>query len=211
MSNRIRVGVLIFSFLFSTVHLRVSFCEEKNIIVDERPLTEVTQEGIEKVMQKIENEKMEREEVIKIDLESKLSVAIENWISLAKRNKNSELNKLVEQQWERLQEHGPRFHYDYYLRGFEYLNLYKDIVKTNSILTPYKGSLNIKEALYVERTPLVNRPRSKYYYTAITPIKVSFEYQQDKWIVIDTAYGQTSLEQRWPEEVVDKMKEKLYW
>lgn len=198
MVKKILTILLTFSLVFLMVCSQLCFCEEENKSLSEE---------FKKAMQEIEREKVEREKEIGKHLAAKLEAVIKNWISSAFAEKESKINKLIEQDWE--PKFDPYVHHDYYLRSYTYLDQVIDIEKIESILVPYKGSLKITEVLYVERGPLATTPRSKYYYTVTTPIKIDFGYQKDKdeWVIVDIKRGQGSIEQGWPQEVMDKVGE----
>lgn len=193
--NKILIVLIIFALTFLISEHRLSFCEE-----------ELLSEEFKKAMQEFERGKVEREKVTERRLKEMLDAAIEDWISSASAENDRKINKLVTRDWK--PKFDPYIQHKYYLRSYAYLDRIRDIEKTESksILVPYKGSLSIKEVLYVERAPLTNTPRSKYYFTVTKRIKINFGYQEDKdeWIVVDVQCGQSTIGKGWPQEVINK-------
>ena len=171
---------------------------------------------LKQLAQEIEQEKEEKGKEEEEQIEAMLEAVIGNWIASESAKRDKEINRLVEQEWEWLTEDGPSIHYDYYLRSYKYQNISKDIAKTGLAKSKYshKCTLKLTEDLYVERLPLINMPRSKYYYTFSAPIEIVIEYYKDsrKWSIVSIERGQGALIKGWPKEMTDKIsKTFLVW
>ena len=193
--NKILIALVTFALAFLITQHQLCFCEK-----------ELLSEEFKKAMQEFEKAKAKEERAIEKRLVGKLEAIINHWIVSASAENDRKINKLIEQDWK------PRFdpyiQHKHYLRNYAYLDRTRDIEKTESksILVPYEGSLSIKEVLYLERAPLANVPRSKYYFTVTKPTKITFEYQEDKnkWTIVDMEYGESTIEKGWPQEVIEK-------
>ncbi|OGX19410.1 MAG: hypothetical protein A3K83_00510 [Omnitrophica WOR_2 bacterium RBG_13_44_8b] len=168
-------------------------------------------QGFEKAMKNIETEKLKALEELKVDLRTKLDQAIADWILAKKEEKAPWINKIVEQNWEFIPKYGPRAHYDYYLRGFDYRIISSDIVKTESLVSPYVGRLSVLEQLYAEmyHSPDVSF-RDNFLYTVTTPIKVKFEYNGSDFVAVETEYEDSGMENAWPEGVKRDIFKKIF-
>lgn len=166
--------------------------------VEEEPLSESVQKGFEEAIQKLDAEKQKEHKKIAAELQVKLDVAVQDWLSQQKSKRNRQLNTIIEQQWENFTEFGPRIHRSYYLRDYSYTIINVDIVKTESMIGAYKAAMNVTEKLFAERyhSPDVTYPQD-FYYTVTMPIRVSFEYYNDKFVVTTTEYGKGSIDPGW--------------
>jgi len=184
-----------------------SFCfsEEVAQVSDPKEI----ERAIEKAIKKVNKDKAQEDEALVASLEEKLKAATAEWIVNARAQKNSELNREVEQTWELLSKYGPRIHYRYYLMEYDYLENDFDIIDTDSMLVPYKGYSKVTEALYVEKEhPVAASDRKPFLFTAAVPIKINFDYKKDKFIFVSAEKGEFSLKQGWPEEILIRLKAK---
>lgn len=201
MFRLIQVSLFIILFLFSG---RWSLCFSQGA----DPSVEI-EAAIEKAIKKVYKDKAQEEEVMVAGLEGKLKSTIKEWIAKMKSEKDPQMHQLISQSWELLSKFGPRVHYNYYLKGYDYLENEADIVKTDSILGPYKGYSKITEIIYAEREhPVGASDISRFFYTITTPIKVNFDYKKEGFIFVSAERGELSLKQGWPEEMVKRRKEK---
>ncbi len=202
MNNKIeRIFIIIVFFL-----LPCSVClshpdnqtEGENLSSGEKPLTESVKKGFEEAIKTIDAQKEKDNKKIAAGLQAKLGSAVQDWISQQKKKRSLELNTIIEQHWENLTEFGPRIHRNYYLRDFSYTVINMDVLKSNSMIDPYKAVINLTEKLFAERyhSPDVTYPED-YYYTVTTPIKVNFEYYNDKFVVTGVEDGKGSIDQGW--------------
>lgn len=159
-------------------------------------------EAFKKALRDIEAEKIKREEELLANLQAKLEVATQKWLASAKKNKGLEIDKLIEQKWEKLSKAISVVHYEYYLRDYEYSVVKNDIIKSASLIAPFQASLCVLERLYVERAnPASSSYREKYLYKVEQQIEITFEYKEDKFNAINTEYAKPTIEKGWPEEV----------
>lgn len=201
MFRLVQVTLFIILFLFS---LGWNFCFSQGA----DPSVEI-EAAIEKAIKKVYKDKAQEEEVMVAGLEGKLKSTIKEWITKMKSEKDPQMHQLISQNWELLSKFGPRIHYNYYLRGYDYIESEADIVKTDSILGPYKGYSKITEIIYAEREhPVGASDISQFFYTVSTPIKVNFDYKKEGFIFANAERGELSLKQGWPEEMVKRRKEK---
>jgi len=187
-----QVILYLITLLFLITFLKMSLSQPESV-----------EQAFEKAMKNIETERERKRQELISSLKMKLNLATEEWISLAKKNKNSDLNKLLQQNWEKLSKtlNISPVHYDYYLRGYDYSVTKSDILETDSLAAPYKAYINIVEKLYVSKYHSPDASDvSQFLYTVTTPITISLEYNEDKFIVTNTEYGKISLEKDWPDE-----------
>jgi len=200
-----RQFVLLFTvFLLSGL---VSFCfSEEAVQTDD---SKEIERAIEKAIKKVNKDKAQEDEALIASLEGKLKEVTEEWVAREKTQKNSGLNMEVEQSWEFLSKFGPRVHYKYYLMDYDYSEESFDIIDTDSVIIPYKGYSKVIETLYVEKEhPAANSDRKQFFYVAVTPIRINFDYKKDKFIFVNAERGEFSLKQGWPEEVLIRLKAK---
>jgi len=171
--------------------------------------TESIEEAFHKALKSVEQEKAKEQGELIADLKNKLNLSIEDWLSSAKKDKDSQIDSFIKQNWERSPELKNSTYYDYYLKDFVYTVAKSDIIKTDSLITPYKAYVTINEELFVERYhPGGISFREKFFYTATRPIILSLEYSEDKFAIINTEYKDYSLTQGWPEEIKTKVLNK---
>lgn len=180
--------------------------EEPPNAVQKQDLSEEVGRAFEKAMHNVEEFKAKEEESIRVSLKEKLKASSQQWLDSAKQQKDSELDKLADQKWELFLKVGPWFHYDYYLRSYEYIEGKSDITKAESFVTPYKGYFNVMQILYAERRHPANTSSPKQFLYKVTiPLKATFEYREDKFVFVNVEEGQGVIEQGWPEEVWRKV------
>jgi len=171
--------------------------------------TESMEEAFQKALKNVEQEKTKEQGELISDLKNKLNLTLQDWLSKAAKDKDSQVESFIEQNWERLPELKNSTYYDYYLKDFAYKVAKSDIIKTDSLISPYKAYINVNEELYVERYhPAGISFREKFFYTATRPIILSFEYSEDKFTIINTEYKDYALTQGWPEEIKIKVLSK---
>lgn len=209
--------VLFFVLIFFIIWLNLVFSQAetaesvkaklKEGLALEKSIAEEIEHAFERALKNVEKDKEQAQEMFASELKEKLKSSISKWISQAKKQKESELGKLVNQKWELISKSAPKIHYDYYLRDYEYQENGIDIIKTESLVVPYKAELKVLEVLYVERerSPNVSDLR-KFLYTVTTPLKINFDYKGEEFVLINIEKGSTSLKQAWPEEVLRKIR-----
>jgi len=183
------------ALLFLTMLFNAAFAQAESI-----------EEAFQKALNNVEQEKTKKEGELIADLKNKLSLRIEDWLSSAKKDKDSQVDSFIKQSWEQLSELKNSTYYDYYLKDFAYIIAKSDIIKTDSLISPYKAYISVNEELYVERYhPAGISFREKFFYTAARPIIISLEYSEDKFSIINTEYKDYTLTQGWPEEIKAKV------
>jgi hypothetical protein len=160
------------------------------------------QSAFEKAMKGVAADKEKEEKKTTETLKEKLASATQEWMSTEKKRRESGLNKYVDQRWEILVKFGDPAHYEYYLRDFVYVPGGSDIIKTDSLVTPYKAVIGVTEKLYVERyhTPDASDV-SIFFYTFTNVMKVSFEYRDDRFVFTGSEDGDPRLDPGWPKEI----------
>lgn len=162
-------------------------------------LTKSIEKAVKKAIKDADKEKAKEQEAIAEELEKKLVTAVNGWVLTASDDKTQQLNKLQHRDWIELEKFVSPLPYDYYLRSFAYAILKSDVIKTDSVVAPYKAFVEIEERLYLERyhSPDAAYPED-YRYTAITPIDLLLEYRSGEFAITETKYGQVTIESGWP-------------
>lgn len=156
-------------------------------------------EEFTEALRDLEAEKARAEHVLGAELSAKLQASIQEWLASARAAKSAELNKPVEQRWELLPEmFGSPVRYEYYLREFAYAVDRQDVVKTQSVLAPYKAGVQILETLAVTRyyPPHTSDP-TRFRFTVVTPVMVDFEYHGERFVPARTERGQPKMKRGW--------------
>lgn len=165
--------------------------------------------AFEDALKNYETYRQKEQSVIARKISFELNKKIEDWLTQAKKTKESLLGTRVEQNWEKLASFFPfpPAHYEYILRGYDYNVIKNDVVKTESITTPYKAPVSIEEKLYVEKyhTPDMS-DITNYFFTVTTIYYLNFEYQQDKIELIHTDNKIVNIEN----DVPDKIRKKSF-
>lgn len=160
--------------------------------------------AFEQALKNYEDYKQKEQDETAKKLSADLNRAAQEWIAQAQKNKDSLVGTRLEQNWEKLALYFPisPSHYEYYLRGYKYSVIKNDIRKSDSITTPYKAALVIKEELYVEKnhSPDIS-DATPYFYTVTTSYDLNFEYKQDKFELINTDSKITNIENNAPEQI----------
>lgn len=173
----------------------------------EKPLTaDDVQKAFEKALKAVDSGKLEDEKILEELLHKAFRTAVEDWMDTAREKRAPDLNRKMSQKWEMLYEFGPYIHYDYYLRDYEFLEKGSDIIKTDSMTTPYRAYVNVAEKLYVEKyhTPDISYIED-FLYTVTYLVKIDMEYRGDKFIIVKEDRGQMSIEKGWPVSVSKKL------
>ena len=199
--------ILLLVFVMSLSGVCSGFSQDNDdTAVDGTLSPDQVEDAFKNAMSRADREREQKQEELTSNLRLKLEQAREEWFLSQSQKRNSELNSLVDQNWEELSRFGPRIKYGYYLRGYAYSGNRIDIVKTSSLVATHTGHLNTTEKLYVERshTPNVS-DKNLFYFTVSTPVKVTFEYEQGNFVAVKTEYGDTTMDNGWPEEVKNKL------
>lgn len=178
----------------------------KITVIDASGLSDVLSRSFKTAIETADEEKAL--EKAKRDEEAKrqLNALIDGWIKAQQAKREGEMNTVIEQDWEDILTTAPRY-VTYYLRDFSYTVQDKDIIDTNSIISPYEATIVIKELLYVEQAPLMAEPRSKYQFIADTDITMSLAYDKEtaRWQIMNTNNRMLDLRKGWPKEITAKV------
>jgi len=161
-------------------------------------MTGSSPQAVEKAIKDIARQNEENEAKLVSLLNSSLSAAVKDWIASASLGNDTQLNKFLHRDWEKLSKVTYPVPYDYYLRNYEYSLAKTDCFKTDSIIAPYKAYVEIVETLFIEGYHSSDASDvTRYYYTVTRPVMVNLEYRQDKFIVTNTGYGSTDITRGW--------------
>jgi len=178
-----------------------------NYIISGGDLSDQIDNAFKQAMHNFNEESANREAQFSAQLSAQLEGAIKNWIAQESKARNAQMNQLVEQNWEHLFRYGPYIHYDYFLRVYDFSIHDFDIIKTGSVIAPYRGMLELREVLYVQRNyaKFNSNPR-KYCYSVNIPINVRFDYRNGDFVAGMVQKDKLSIEEGWPEEIFEKVK-----
>ena len=197
----IKINCIILCFIFS---FNASWAQDT--LKSNRP----TEEGaaLEQVLAKIEAMKNDELKKLTVKLSSQLNKAVDEYISKMNAQKNSQLNSLVDQSWEKsaLTQPISPLHYNYYLKGYSYNKSTNDIVKSDSLTSPYKAWAIIIEELYVEKYHPSNISNiDPYFFTVTGSITLNLEHHNDAFVITNSEYKLLSIENDCP-ETIKRMK-----
>jgi len=160
--------------------------------------------AFEEALKNYESYKQKEQDEVAKKINVTLNQVIEDWVAQAKQNQDNLIGNRLEQNWEKLALYFPisPVYYDYYLRGYRYNVIKDDVVKSDSITSPYKASANIREELYVEKhhSPDIS-DRNPYFFTVTTVYHLNFEYRQNKLELINTDKKIINIENTAPVEI----------
>lgn len=150
---------------------------------------------VSEALRDAEAERERAEQVLGAKLSGELQRALRSWIDVAAAEKTAQLNKPVDQRWELLRDMPP-IRYEYTLNKFRYAVDRYDVLKTQSMLAPYKATAQLVETLFVTRyhPSHISDPKP-FQYTAVTPVAVEFEYRDGRFVVTRAERGQSTLKQ----------------
>jgi CHAD domain-containing protein len=195
-----RIPIIIACFLF-ILGFEKSVCEEQGKPRDKNDSSGIT---LEQALKNYDTQKQKDQEELFNKLNSRLIQATENWINTAKKDRADKLNTRFEQNWEKLALSYPvsPVHYEYELRGFKYYVDKSEVVKSDSLTSPYKAMVIVKEELYAEKNHSPNISNaSPYFYTVITNYTLNFEHKNEKFILVNSDKEIVSMENKCPDEI----------
>jgi len=192
--------VIIACFLFIPGRQK-SFGDEQSKLQDKNQTSGM---AFEQALKNYDTQKQKDQEVLAGKLNFRLGQVTANWINAAKKDKVDKLNTRLPQQWEKLALVYPvsPTHYEYNLRDYKYNVVKSDVIKTDSIISPYKAMVIIREELYVEKnhSPDIS-DADPYFYTISTNYTLNFEYQNEKFNLVNSDTKIVSIENKCPDEV----------
>ncbi len=160
--------------------------------------------AFEQALTKIEAKKEAELNKLAAQLSGQLEQAVDKWITQRSESRQLELNNLIEQNWEKLAltENISPLHYDYYLKGYVFGKGQSDIIKTDSLTSPYKGRVVIIEKLYVEKYHPANISNiDPYFFTVTGNITLNVEFGQPESVVTLSDYRVVAIENDCPENI----------
>lgn len=150
---------------------------------------------VSEALQKAQAERERAEQALGARLSGELQRALQAWINAASAEKTTQLNKPVDQRWELLRDMPP-VRYEYTLNEFRYAVGRYDVLKTQSVLAPYKAEAQLVETLHVTRYhPSHISDPAAFLYTVTTPVSMAFEYRDGRFVVTRAERGQSLLTQ----------------
>lgn len=169
---------------------------------EERQMTlEEIKNTFTNVINEMEAQKVQRAEQREAELRMKLNGVLEEWIESERQNRESELNKLLHNNWENILMLISPMPYDYYLRNYEYQVVDYDIIEKDYSMDYYRASAEINEQLSIERYHAdAVSSIEPYLHTVNTKIKIKLSYEGERFIVKDITRGQSSIVQGWHRE-----------
>jgi len=145
---------------------------------------------IEQALKNYETEKQNEQAELTAQLNFSLGQATEAWLTSSEKNRESQLGTFIEQNWDKQPRTAmimPPVRYDYYLRGYKYTVTDSDVIKTNSMTSPYKAVVVVKEELYAEKYHHPNiSDTSLYLYTVTNTYTLDFAYKEDEFSLVNT-------------------------
>jgi hypothetical protein len=160
--------------------------------------------ALEQVLARIEAKKDEDFKKLVAHLSEQVKQTADKWIAQRSELRRTELNSLVDQNWEKLaltKDNSP-LHYDYYLKGYDFSKGQSDILKSDSLTAPYKGRAVVIEKLYVEKyhSPDISSI-DPYFFTVTSHITLNVEFNQLAPTVTSIDDKVVSIENEAPEEI----------
>jgi hypothetical protein len=177
-----------------------SSAKDKNLNSSEALTTNSVIHSVKEAMKEMEQEKEKEHAQLVLQLTAKLDATTQDWITALKSSRELELNKFRHEVWQLEGTVNYPVPYDYYLRDFAYTIIKSDL-KEGSLLSGYKGIVDILEKLYVE-TPHSSDATdvSKFFYTSTRTITLNLEYIQNKFVITDIIYEPFHIEPEWSKD-----------
>jgi len=201
----ILAGALV-SILFLFAH-----AQDPGSIKQDGASPEEISRAFKKAMQEVYAEQEAKQKQDHFQRDAQLESAINEWIASAGRKKQQEINQLVSQEWEKAFRFGPRVHYDYYLRGYDYLLRGREVSRQESLQAPYTAKVIFLERLYVQRKHPASASNVRvFFYTVETPITVQFDYRGGNFFLAAETRGDSTIEKDWTEEAIGRIKKENF-
>jgi hypothetical protein len=200
-----KISVILACFFF-ILGVKNSFSEEPDPDTTEDKI-ETARIAHEQALKNHEARKQKEQDELLIKLNSRLEQVITTWTEAAKKEKEAKMDTRLEQQWEKLSHTFPisPAPYQYNLRGYNYSVIKNDVSKTDSMTSPYKALVIIKEDLYVEKNHSSDiSDINPYFYTVSTNYTLNFEYKNDKFNLVNSDNKIVSIENNCPREIKRK-------
>lgn len=144
---------------------------------------------IEQALKSYETQKQNEQNELTAQLNFRLGQATENWLTTTEKYRASQLGTFIEQDWDKQARTYmiTPIHFDYYLRGYEFAVTDSDVIKTESMTSPYKALVVIKEVLYAEKYhhPNISDTRLSYY-TVTNLYTLDFAYKGGEFNLVSS-------------------------
>jgi hypothetical protein len=145
---------------------------------------------IEQALKSYEKQKQNEQDEIAAQLNFRLGQATENWITSEEKQRDKQLGTFIEQDWDKQPRTAiilPPIRYEYYLRGYKYTVSDSDVIKTDSVTTPYKAIVIVKEELYAEKYHHPNTSDTKlFFYTVTNTYTLDFSYRDGEFYLVNS-------------------------
>lgn len=148
-----------------------------------------TKTVIEQALKNYETQKQNEQEELTAQLNFHLGQATEAWLTSVEKDRENELGTFIEQNWDKQARTYmiTPVRYEYYLRGYKYSVTDSDVIKTDSMTSPYKAVVIIKEELYAEKYHHPNiSDTSLYFYTVTNIYTLDFVYKEGEFALVNS-------------------------
>ncbi|MFA6357333.1 MAG: hypothetical protein WCY09_01500 [Candidatus Omnitrophota bacterium] len=186
LNNLFKVSFFLLAALFCSTILSKLTLGENNDLPKEKNETGST---IQQALMNYEKQKQNNQEELAAKLNFRLGQVTEEWITLAEKDKESKLNTFIEQNWDKQARTYmiTPVRYEYSLKGYSYNVIDINVVKTDSITSPYKGVVTVKEELYAEKYHHPNiSDTNLYFYTVTNMYTLNFEYRNETFVLVNS-------------------------
>jgi len=186
---------IILSSLFLITSIQPLFSQEDpDEIAPPSPL----ENTLKKTLTDVEQENKRKEAEFIASLKRKLDLEVQRWVIEAKQKQETQLHKLIHNDWVKLDKFTTPVPYDYYIRDYDYPLVKADVLKADSLTLPYKAYIKLNEKLFIERYHSESISSIEpYLQTIITPITINLEYRDDKFVITNTEYGVIAIKNGW--------------
>lgn len=185
LKNVFKFEIAIITIYLLTFSWRIAFSQDPADLKDKNE----PKSTIEQALKNYEAQKQNEQKELSAELNFRLGQATESWITSAENDRYNELGTFIEQDWDKQARTyliSP-IRFDYYLRGYEFSVTDSDVIKTESMTSPYKAVVVIKEVLYAEKYHHPNVSDTKlYYYTVTNFYTLDFTYKEEEFILVSS-------------------------
>jgi hypothetical protein len=149
-----------------------------------------TKTVIEQALKNYEEQKQNEQDEIAAQLNFRLGQATESWITSIEKERDKQLGTFIEQDWDKQPRTAiilPPIRYEYYLRGYKYTVTDSDVIKTDSVTSPYKAIVIVREELYSEKYHHPNTSDTKlFFYTVTNTYTLDFSYRDGEFNLVSS-------------------------
>ena len=195
------VKLLFYLFLACLGCVSNSFCAESAAKSNQAPDPGI---AFEQALKNVEAQKAEERKALALKCKTQLAKFIDGYLGEKEAQKNSQISQVIDQNWEKLpyDYNFTTLHYDYYLRGFDYNVLSREISETESLTAPIKAQVVISEKVYAEKyhTPDISNV-NPYFFTVTTVITLNLEFRQDNFVITSAESRIIKIENDCPDRI----------